>query len=1182
MSTVWSPSARNCLRMALALFATVTGTVGARADYAADIADHVESVGIYKGYTYSPGTDTSSVRAGADIEVETDATVSSIIVQPPPPAASLALEQDRRGRRPVRQGGVDWWWERSGDAALDALPDGDCTVTFTFTDGSSTTVSVPFIRENGTPLQFPAQVPALNGATAEKLVAGGPDITFSWAACTDPNATGVYFGIDADFGILRTDQEVLRSLQEDTAAQHRYDPSPDLPTGVFDAELAFADLRTGATAEGVAFEVAKYREQIHWLVVSQPDADLQQNLSGVDLYLGAGAAERSDALDFHAEIRTSAQVDTVAMRIPNSRLDEDELWGWEWTTEVDGAKTWTFNHTFASLQDFLDQYGFGPYGIYVQWNDGGNPVSRLTHVYFSAADASAAPLELPQQVPAFVAPGQGALLPSPVTFQWDAWAPADPAYASPLAGIRFAVGPAPETEGALEAFLDRTTVEYGPQALADGNYRAALYFAQARQGVTGDGIPFFDALFRTAERDFSVGQPGLLQVHIEPGAARSLGAKWSVDGGGTWHSPNEVVSLAPGEYTVTGRNVANWNLHSPVPEAVTVTSGATLEKTVTYETRVQSLDVILFNTDAGNSVDVSCCTDRDITAVGIQTAAGLAFELAAASSRATTVEWGYGKHDLSDFSAYGDGMWNAVFTLADGSQHTVRFRFGHWNGSALQMPGQAPDVQQPQAAHGRARAGVYRDLALQWIPYTGTDANWVHVDIESYGRNVFEDDHWTEYRQDFDAPFTNQRAPDPGTCVFADVPEGVYQIGFYLADAEETLSPESIDLTVAKACGTRLDLLVYETDWLPLGGVLDSVQVRRLNLTSVNQTVTGTFNADITCVAGAIIAGIRLRSPTGEWLDLQPDPQTGHWTHRVTGSIPTIAQRFPPGFYDLEVQYNDGRALVYRTLGIEAVEQDLADLAEVTQVPELAAPTGQTTSPVDFWWGAWSDPAKNGADFLVRRMGLTTWEIQRTSLRGGYVGVALEPGSYIARLVSWHKRVYGTRGISKEVAFGTAAEFPFTVVDGASTRDVVLALHPRWNLISLPVAPYPETDPEVVFAGVKLGPAWTWNDTLQTFEKALVLEPKRGYWLYVPGWGGGTFSVTVSGTVLPDGNVHLSHGWNLVGAVLGPGAHVDVPSGCSAWRWDGDRYQPASLLDYAGGYWMYCPLPDGQDVNLGD
>jgi len=59
----------------------------------------------------------------------------------------------------------------------------------------------------------------------------------------------------------------------------------------------------------------------------------------------------------------------------------------------------------------------------------------------------------------------------------------------------------------------------------------------------------------------------------------------------------------------------------------------------------------------------------------------------------------------------------------------------------------------------------------------------------------------------------------------------------------------------------------------------------------------------------------------------------------------------------------------------------------------------------------------------------------------------------------------------------------------------------------------------------------------------------------------------------------ISH---LVGAVLGPEGHVDVPSGCSTWRWDGTRYQPAAQLDYAQGYWMYCPIPDGQDVNLGD
>ncbi|NOY82359.1 MAG: hypothetical protein GXP31_15270 [Kiritimatiellaeota bacterium] len=1183
MNAVWSRPDPDCLRMALALLGAVAGVVGVRADYAGEVASHVQSVGIYKGYTHSPGASTPTVQVEADVEIETDVTVNSIIVQPPPPAAAFLLEQERR-RGPVRQGRTAWGWERHGTAALDALPDGDYTVTFTFTDGSSGAVSVPFSRENGTPLQFPDQVPSLNGATAEKLIVGGPDVTFSWIACTDPKATGVHFGIDTDFGILETDPEILRSLQEDTEALHRFDPSPDLPAGVFDAALAFADFRAGETAEGIGFKVAKYREQVYWLVVSQPDADLQQNLLGVNLFLGAGTARRSDALDFHAQIRTSAQVETVAMRVPNYRADENELRGWQWTTEADGSKTWTFDRTFASLQDFLDQSGFGPYGVYVQWSDGYSAVSRLTHVYFSAADESGAPLEIPQQTPNFLAPDPGAFLPSPVMFQWDAWDPTDPTYSSDLAGIRLTVGPTLDPQGSVDQFLDKTACVYGPQTFSNGNYRAALYFAQERQSVTGDGIPFFGAAFRTATRDFSVGQTGRLQVHIEPAASHALGVGWSIDNGVSWHAPDATVSLPPGDYNVVF-NGPNWNLRPPADLPVTVTADTLTEQTATYEKTVRTLNLALLVENDRNTVDFWAETAPDVVAVRLQTANGKIVDLAPdnGGQRTETVDWRYAGKNLTDFSEYGDGLWTVFFTIADQSEHAVNVLFAHADGPSLQLAARAPQLSQPATAHGRARM-MGPDLTFQWTPYTGADANMVHIEIDSRGRNNFEQDRWTELERKFEAEIGAGAGADPGACTFLGVPGGVYWAGFYFGDGEKDVTPELIETFVAKGRGSIFEILVVEPVE-PLQDVLAEVRIRRLKLTSVNGSESGLFRAEVAPAVGANIAALQLRppEPADEWLALDWNGQSGTWNAQVTGTAADVAQRFPGGFYDLEVRYNDGRSLVCRTLGVEAVRDDLADLPDVAQTPELTAPVGQTTAPVDFAWAPCTDPVVTGIVFRVRTTGETEWQGERalTATSVGTSGMPLAPSAYVGRLVFLNQHAYNvSRGIAADVAFGRAVDFPFTVAGAVSTLDAEFELRPGWNLISLPLSPYPETDPEVIFAGVKQGPVWTWNAQLQTFEIATVLEGKRGYWICGPGTRAA--HVAVSGTVLPDGIVRLAHAWNLVGAILGAGAQVDVPPGRSTWGWDGRQYRPANVLDYAKGYWMYCPIPGGEDVNLGD
>jgi uncharacterized repeat protein (TIGR03803 family) len=70
-----------------------------------------------------------------------------------------------------------------------------------------------------------------------------------------------------------------------------------------------------------------------------------------------------------------------------------------------------------------------------------------------------------------------------------------------------------------------------------------------------------------------VQQTGSLEVTIIPSGAVTAGAKWSVNGGGTWNASGATVSLAVGNYTLTFKTVTGWT--TPASKSVTITNGGT-------------------------------------------------------------------------------------------------------------------------------------------------------------------------------------------------------------------------------------------------------------------------------------------------------------------------------------------------------------------------------------------------------------------------------------------------------------------------------------------------------------------------------------------------------------------------------------------------------------------------------
>ena len=71
---------------------------------------------------------------------------------------------------------------------------------------------------------------------------------------------------------------------------------------------------------------------------------------------------------------------------------------------------------------------------------------------------------------------------------------------------------------------------------------------------------------------------GVLEVSIEPSAARNAGAQWRLDGG-PWRAAG-AVQADPGTYEITFHGLPGWE--EPGPETVTVEAGATVEVTGAY------------------------------------------------------------------------------------------------------------------------------------------------------------------------------------------------------------------------------------------------------------------------------------------------------------------------------------------------------------------------------------------------------------------------------------------------------------------------------------------------------------------------------------------------------------------------------------------------------------------------
>lgn len=96
---------------------------------------------------------------------------------------------------------------------------------------------------------------------------------------------------------------------------------------------------------------------------------------------------------------------------------------------------------------------------------------------------------------------------------------------------------------------------------------------------------------------------GLLTVTLDPEAAVNAGAKWSVDGGGTWNVSRAKTTLPDGTYTVSFKDITSfgWNSPTPATQSATILQGRAKSAQGLYVQQTGSLNVAIDSVPTGVS-----------------------------------------------------------------------------------------------------------------------------------------------------------------------------------------------------------------------------------------------------------------------------------------------------------------------------------------------------------------------------------------------------------------------------------------------------------------------------------------------------------------------------------------------------------------------------------------------------
>ena len=142
----------------------------------------------------------------------------------------------------------------------------------------------------------------------------------------------------------------------------------------------------------------------------------------------------------------------------------------------------------------------------------------------------------------------------------------------------------------------------------------------------------------------------------------------------------------------------------------------------------------------------------------------------------------------------------------------------------------------------------------------------------------------------------------------------------------------------------------------------------------------------------------------------------------------------------------------------------------------------------------------------------------------------------------------------------------------STLSEVDIELEAGWNMVSVPLTPFPSNATADVFPDAEA--VYTWNPVSKSYETPDTIDSKKSYWVAVTE----DDTVTVTGASVTEWTDELAAGWNMVGSVYGNPVDiddlVDDPTGAlqtnAIYHWNPAEksYAVAAEIEQGLGYWM--------------
>ena len=357
------------------------------------------------------------------------------------------------------------------------------------------------IPGTGNPIPQPTQEPV--STFPPHLGTVTSPVTFTWEACTDPNATAIALTLENDI----TGEDMGISYPKSATSSAPLGLAP----GAWQAELDFSRGYAGlVNPDGIPYQVRKNSE-IEYDFTVQATGNISDHVFHVWVGHGWNYGDPSDPDDteysFDLEVQTDATVDLVEFvtpggdtyQIPNEEHTESGNVETERYFE-DGVYHWMYWAYFAAPADLQAAYGDGTYTITVYYVGGGQ---HSTTVWFGIP-GTAEPVPQPTQEPVVTFPPHLGSTTSPVDVTWEACT-------DPAANIIHLGLENDATDEWIESFYPTSAMSSGSTALSLGPWEADLAFARYYSVAdNGDGVSCEIAKYGASRAEFVVVNAGPL------------------------------------------------------------------------------------------------------------------------------------------------------------------------------------------------------------------------------------------------------------------------------------------------------------------------------------------------------------------------------------------------------------------------------------------------------------------------------------------------------------------------------------------------------------------------------------------------------------------------------------------------------------------------------------------------